>query len=230
MSAFRVNNDAIRVGCHLVGEMAASYADLVAAFGPPTDGDGYKVSSEWTFTSESGQTFTLYDYKATNLYHLELPSVEDFREEPSYDWHIGGNVDPTAFIAWVREQIAAVSQEGAKDPKPTSPTVRAKLVSPAACAKCGRPECLPVCSDCCAELLGGTRISPTGSHTLAEIEAEARRLNEAAGVTLVCCDERETMIEVYGLDAWADWLTLKVSNAQWFVATLTRRRRGGRGQ
>lgn len=79
-------------GTSLCGYVEASYAQLKALLGEPNaDGDGYKVSTEWVCTFED-KTFTLYDYKETNLYDdKDAPSVEEFRALKSYDWHIGGN-------------------------------------------------------------------------------------------------------------------------------------------
>jgi hypothetical protein len=41
-------------------------------------------------TSKQGETVTLYDYKETDLYSSDNPSVQEFRNLPKYAWHIGG--------------------------------------------------------------------------------------------------------------------------------------------
>jgi hypothetical protein len=80
-------NDAY--GCSLQGYLSTSYAVLVKLFGIPDEGDEYKVSSEWAIKDPKGRIYTIYDYKATNLYSDSLPSVKKFRSLPSYEWHIG---------------------------------------------------------------------------------------------------------------------------------------------
>lgn len=92
----------------LVGEFTASYASLVRLFGEPnSEGDGHKVSTEWRIKDkETGQLFSLYDWKATSLYGDTCSTVEAFRALPSYAWHIGGTTDPTAFTEWLQGSIA----------------------------------------------------------------------------------------------------------------------------
>lgn len=74
----------------LIGYYTTSYAKLVEVFGSPSESDGYKVSTEWGLTTDDGVSFSLYDYKETNLYDEDLPSVEEFRSLSSFGWHIGG--------------------------------------------------------------------------------------------------------------------------------------------
>lgn len=92
-------------GGHLIGYFTCSYADLVKLFGEPDQSDGYKVSGEWQVTDGRDQ-FSIYDYKETSLYDDCYPSVNQFRELPSYEWHIGGTVKPTALIEFLTEEIA----------------------------------------------------------------------------------------------------------------------------
>lgn len=50
----------------LEGYVSASYAELVAAFGPPNDSDGmddYKSQAQWCLTAPSGQEVFIYDWK-----------------------------------------------------------------------------------------------------------------------------------------------------------------------
>jgi hypothetical protein len=103
-TTFSVTPDAPRSGSSLQTEVIVSYAELVAAFGEPSEADGYKVSSEWTFTSERGEVVSLYDYKETALYDASLPSVESFRARPSYSWHVGAKDREAArrFILWLQ--------------------------------------------------------------------------------------------------------------------------------
>lgn len=87
------------------GSLRTSFGELVRLFGPPNgNGDGYKVSTEWVLTY-GGQPFSIYDYKGTRSYESDLPTVEEFRRLPEYDWHIGGRVDARPFIAAITTAI-----------------------------------------------------------------------------------------------------------------------------
>jgi hypothetical protein len=94
---FKVANDwdhpAMGNGTSRMGEMQVSYKDLVLAFGEPMESDGYKVSGEWIFIDEdNGEVFTIYDWKSTNLYDSDAPSVETFRSlNHPVTFNIGGN-------------------------------------------------------------------------------------------------------------------------------------------
>lgn len=105
-----VNNWDYCNGGSLRGYISLVYSDIVLAFGEPMpEGDEYKVSSEWIFyNDETGEHFTLYDWKSTNLYDDELPSVEEFRasQEP-YEFHIGGEsgLDVESVKELIRRQI-----------------------------------------------------------------------------------------------------------------------------
>lgn len=94
-------------GTSLKTYFTVSYKALRAILGPPTNGEGYKVSTEWVVQDTvTGETFTVYDYKSTKTYDSSLPSVRAFRALPEYDWHIGGRTDPSNFVAWLREKLA----------------------------------------------------------------------------------------------------------------------------
>jgi hypothetical protein len=91
-------------GGHLVGYFTCSYAHLVKLFGEPHSSDGYKVSSEWWVTD--GQNYySIYDYKETSMYDGSLPSVEEFRALPQYEWHIGGTSKPSTLIDFLEESL-----------------------------------------------------------------------------------------------------------------------------
>jgi len=87
-----------------IGYITLSYAELVQLFGEPGFDDGYKVSSEWAIVGPRVYC-TIYDYKETNLYDDDLPSVDEFRALPSYEWHIGGSCDIPRFARWISEQL-----------------------------------------------------------------------------------------------------------------------------
>lgn len=94
---FKVINDwehpAMGDGTSGMGEIKVRYKDLVLAFGEPMESDGHKVSGEWIFfEEESGEVFTIYDWKSTDLYDDGLPSVERFRaSNKAVTFNIGGN-------------------------------------------------------------------------------------------------------------------------------------------
>jgi hypothetical protein len=88
---FRPGGDSI--GSPLLGELTASYADIVAAFGEPwrPNGDGYKVDVCWVLTFRTFGRFesvaTIYNYKDGPSYEEGAPHPKD---RPDVDWHIGG--------------------------------------------------------------------------------------------------------------------------------------------
>ena len=98
-------------GTCLVGEIQARYSHLEKLFGEPEEMDGYKVSGEWSFKDRtSGDVFTLYDWKSTDLYDEGLPPVEEFRSSTFIQqFNIGGKPDRIAanekFIGWLKTQL-----------------------------------------------------------------------------------------------------------------------------
>lgn len=104
--AFVLSPKANPEGTSLRGEFSAAFSLLQARFGDPIpEADGYKVSTEWIFTEEkTGEVVTLYDYKETALYDEGLPTVEEFRALPSYDWHVGARSPEVAarFVTWLK--------------------------------------------------------------------------------------------------------------------------------
>ena len=98
------------------GEIKIEPKRLVDEFGPPGEGDGYKVSGIYAFTDDAGNVYTLYDWKATSLYDDALePGEESFVTTPEEFWgnwnpetlNIGGRdgCDVEAFKSWLREQV-----------------------------------------------------------------------------------------------------------------------------
>ena len=84
------------LGGSLQGSCRVSPARLVEVFGEPSESDGYKVSGEFTFIDrETGESFTLYDWKSTTLYDYAgepgVPTPAEFwASSEQYEFHIGG--------------------------------------------------------------------------------------------------------------------------------------------
>ena len=99
-------------GTHKIGEIHIRFLDLVTMFGMPEESDGYKVSGEWRFTSDSGKVFTIYDWKRTHLYDSSLPSVEEFREYPeAQQFSVGGHemAGIGDFVRWVTNKAHSLT-------------------------------------------------------------------------------------------------------------------------
>ena len=75
----------------LQGYITANYRELVAIFGEPETGDGYKVQAEWSLKFEDGTYATIYDWK------------ESMDPEYVTDWHIGGQSNMA--VARVQEAV-----------------------------------------------------------------------------------------------------------------------------
>ncbi len=101
-------------GTSLKGEVLANYSELETLFGEPLEGD-YKISGEWVFEDADGNVFTLYDWKETELYDEDLPSVRKFRasKEP-VSFHIGGRISAVDFKNWLEYQLAKLRSGNGK--------------------------------------------------------------------------------------------------------------------
>jgi hypothetical protein len=71
-------------GSHLQGHITALYSTLVAMFGEPMQGDGYKTQAEWVveFYDEEADEYvitTIYDWKQY-----------DRKPQQVIDWNVGG--------------------------------------------------------------------------------------------------------------------------------------------
>lgn len=89
--AFITHNDQPQIymnagGTSLQGYIEAKYADLVALFGKPTDGDAEKVDAEWYVQFEDGTFATIYNWKTGKNYK----GAGGLPVEKIKDWHIGG--------------------------------------------------------------------------------------------------------------------------------------------
>lgn len=78
---------------HLVGFITTSFSRLVEKLGVPNgEGDNYKTSTEWRLRV-GDEIMYIYDYKNTNMYREDLPTVNMLRSTHNVMWHVGGNSD-----------------------------------------------------------------------------------------------------------------------------------------
>ena len=104
-------------GC-LRGSVELVPARLVEIFGAPDRGEEFhqavqhsdyycKTSGEYTFKNNQGETFHLYDWKATALWEDGLPEVDEFwSDQTLFEFNVGGNSNANAFIAWITKEVA----------------------------------------------------------------------------------------------------------------------------
>jgi hypothetical protein len=115
---YKVTPDADATGTHRMGYIRATYAELERLLGKPEEGDGYKVSGEWTITSGDcpGSVITLYDWKSTALYDESLPSVAEFRASPkARTFNVGGN-NPADVLRFI--EVLSIELDEQPEPKP----------------------------------------------------------------------------------------------------------------
>jgi hypothetical protein len=65
-------------GTSLQGYVFTTFSDLTSIFGPPHEWNGDKTTVFWSFSTDDGTRFTIYDWK------------EDETPSGTYRWHIGG--------------------------------------------------------------------------------------------------------------------------------------------
>ena len=96
------------VGTSLCGYVETSYSKLVELFGEPKDEetDDYKISTIWVVENKEGRVLDIYDWKMTVLYDHDGYEIDEFRELPVYNWHIGGNskIDADALRDFILSQ------------------------------------------------------------------------------------------------------------------------------
>lgn len=105
--SFKLNLDGDIEGTSRTSEIVVSYPRMIEVFGEPVEGDGYKVSGEWVFQNEeTGEVFTLYDWKSTNLYDSDYLSVSELRADESVWLNIGSHGDnAAAFKTWLESKL-----------------------------------------------------------------------------------------------------------------------------
>lgn len=65
---FTLDQNLLDAGTSRVAEVDLAPAFLVARFGIPLPGDGYRVTGQYRFATPDGDLFTVYDYKSTVAY------------------------------------------------------------------------------------------------------------------------------------------------------------------
>lgn len=101
-------------GSSLKGLMLARYCDLVCLLGEPDVCDMYKVSGEWVLQDDEGNIVTLYDWKSTNLYDPDYPSVAEFRDSMEFqEFHVGGHnlMAARAFVQALNRELQLRNQK-----------------------------------------------------------------------------------------------------------------------
>ncbi len=78
-----------------VGTITTTFQKLKEMFGEPRPVQDRKVSGLWVFKDEEGNTFTIYDWKATcECGDSSLPTKEDFRASITpFEFSLGGKGD-----------------------------------------------------------------------------------------------------------------------------------------
>ena len=102
---FKCDPKANANGTSLQGYVEVAPALLISALGEAPQSDGYKSSGEYRFiNTDTGEVFTLYDWKSTNLYSSGFVSPRQFwANEKPYEFHVGAHSDKNValFIEWV---------------------------------------------------------------------------------------------------------------------------------
>jgi len=95
-------------GITIMGEVTAAPAAVVRLFGPPSPGDGYKISGEYAFVNDGGEAFVLHDWMYTNLCSEDGPTPEEFWaiKEPLELSISSLDLDTAEFAKWVQQQLA----------------------------------------------------------------------------------------------------------------------------
>lgn len=85
LTATKQHEKTMRGGGGYMAAFEASYDDIVASFGEPTGGDGFKTEAEWTIVMPRSQIVKVYNYKNSKCYSSTNPDIKAVTR-----WHIGG--------------------------------------------------------------------------------------------------------------------------------------------
>jgi hypothetical protein len=88
----------------LLGTIETTYKALVAAFGEPMEGDGYKTEAVWCVDLTSDSSVQIYNYKNSRSYDKANPQIQDVHE-----WSVDGTQSDA--IEWVRGQLGKETQK-----------------------------------------------------------------------------------------------------------------------
>ena len=91
--------ESLIAGTHGQGGIECSYSLLVASFGEPSEGDGYKTQAEWIVLTPAGIA-TIYDWKQGDCYHGEGNGTP---VEQITEWSIGGQ--DKQVVEWIQKAI-----------------------------------------------------------------------------------------------------------------------------
>ena len=87
MPKVRSVNQADINGTCLQGHVSITHDKIVAKYGQPIEGDGYKIDAEWIIEWEDGLIGTLYNWKnGKNYLGREGTPIKKIKE-----WNIGGH-------------------------------------------------------------------------------------------------------------------------------------------
>jgi hypothetical protein len=94
-------------GITIMGEVTAAPASIVKLFGPPSPGDGYKISGEYAFVNHRGQAFVLHDWLCTSLYDSSGPTPELFwASGDPFEFSVSSmDLDISEFAAWLQNEL-----------------------------------------------------------------------------------------------------------------------------
>lgn len=92
-------------GTSLRGYIRAPYRKLVATFGKPLKGDGYKTDAEWVLEAPDGTIITIYNYKIGKSYlgPAGTPVSKIVK------WNIGGHIAKA--LVYVRDALKLAPSE-----------------------------------------------------------------------------------------------------------------------
>jgi hypothetical protein len=90
-----------------MGEVEVPPALIVRRLGPPSDGDGYKVSGQYVFADGNGEPFVVHDWKSTNLWDEDFPTPEELwaSEEPQELSVSTRDLNTAEFEQWFLDQL-----------------------------------------------------------------------------------------------------------------------------
>lgn len=109
---FKLDNDIDIGGTSRTAGIRLVPAVLVKRFGPPREADGYKVSGEYVFTDDEGNVYTLYDWKATDVYAYDMPSARIlWGSSKPFEFHIGSRQDAAEDIEALKTWLAEKTVE-----------------------------------------------------------------------------------------------------------------------